>query len=191
MQSSDIAYNLVVKKYEGLNQSRLNHILGVAKMAEFLAKRYNVYVNKAKTAAYMHDYCKYDDFSDANKILSKEEYEECKEFPFLFHAYLSAYKYKELVGNDEEVFSAIYNHVFGKENMSILDAIIMISDYTEETRKYPSCIECRNILVNDSNLDLAILKSLEYTISHIKEEGNIVHPRQLLVYDEYKRKVNL
>ena len=191
MQSSDIAYDLVKKKYEGLNQSRLNHILGVAKMAEFLAKRYNVDVNKAKTAAYMHDYCKYDDFSDANKILSKEEYEECKEFPFLFHAYLSAYKYKELVGNDEEVFSAIYNHVFGKENMSILDAIIMISDYTEETRKYPSCIECRNILVNDSNLDLAILKSLEYTISHIKEEGNIVHPRQLLVYDEYKRKVNL
>ena len=191
MQSSDLAYDLVIKKYEGLNQSRLNHILGVAKMAEFLAKRYNVDVNKAKTAAYMHDYCKYDDFSDADKILSKEEYEECLKYPFLFHAYLSAYKYKELIGDDEEIFNAIYNHVFGKENMTMLEAIIMISDYTEETRKYVSCIECRHILVDDNNLDLAIFKSLEYTINHIKEEGNVVHPRQLLVYEEYKRKVNL
>ena len=191
MLSSDLAYNLVLKKYEGKNEHRLAHILGVAKMAEFLAKRYNIDVNKAKTAAYMHDYCKYDDFTDAYKTLTKEEYEECLKYPFLFHAYLSAYKYRELIGDDIDIFNAIYNHVFGRENMSMLEAIIMISDYTEENRIYLPCVTCRHILVDDNNLELAIFKSLEYTINHIKEEGNIVHPRQLLVYEEYKRKVNL
>ena len=188
MQSSDLAYDLVIKKYEGLNQSRLNHILGVAKMAEFLAKRYNVDVNKAKTAAYMHDYCKYDDFSDADKILSKEEYEECLKYPFLFHAYLSAYKYKELIGDDEEIFNAIYNHVFGRPNMSILEKIIMISDYTEKNRTYPDCIEVRKILL-DGDLDLAIYESLVRTIKHCEGEGKVAHPRQLEVLKEYEERI--
>lgn len=191
MQSSDLALKLVKEKYQGGNQKRLNHILGVAKMASYLAKLYGVDINKALTAAYMHDYCKYDDFSDADKVLTKEEYAECKEYPFLFHAYLSAYKYKELIGSDLDIFNAIYNHVFGRCGMSLLEAIIMVSDFTEENREYDSCIECRKLLLETKDLNLGVYKSLELTIAHLKKENLSIHPRQLEVFNEYKRKVNL
>lgn len=191
MQSSDLAYKLVNEKYQGGNIKRLKHILGVAKMAAYLAKLYGVDENKALTAAYMHDYCKYDDFSNAGDILTKEELEECKKYPFLFHAYLSAYKYKELIGNDEEIFKAIYNHVFGRPNMSLLEAIIMVSDFTEENREYDACIECRNLLLKTKDLNLGVYKSLELTIEHLKKNNLDIHPRQLEVFNEYKGKVNL
>lgn len=191
MQSSDLAYKLVIEKYQGFNVHRLNHILGVAKMAEYLAGLYGVDKNKALTAAYMHDYCKYDDFSNAKDILTKEELEECEKYPFLYHAYLSAYKYKELIGNDLDIFNAIYNHVFGRVGMSLLEAIIMVSDFTEENREYDSCIECRKLLLETNDLDLGVYKSLELTIKHLKENNLDIHPRQLDVYNEYKRKVNL
>ena len=65
----------------------------------------------------------------------------------------------------------------------------MIADYTEKNRTYPSCIECRKILVEDNDLNLAIYKSLEGMIEFAKREGLKPHPKQVLVMEEYKRKV--
>lgn len=189
MQLSDKAKELVCKKYEGGHQKRLTHIFGVAQMAELLAKRYGLDVDKALTAAYMHDYSKYDDPKTAVGILTEEEIKECEEYPFLYHAYLSAEAYKRLLGDDIDIYNAIKYHVFGRPNMSMLEAIIMIADYTEINRKYPSCIAVRKILVEDNNLDLAIYESLKRTIEFAKEEGNQPHPLQLKVMEEYKRKV--
>ena len=42
-----------------------------------------------------------------------------------------------------EIYNAIKYHVFGRPKMSLLEAIIMIADYTEENREYDTCIECR------------------------------------------------
>ena len=35
-----------------------------------------------------------------------------------------------------DIYNAIRNHVFGRIGMSKLEEIILISDYTEENRKY-------------------------------------------------------
>ena len=48
MQLSDKAKALVEEKYKDGHKKRLEHIFGVALMAEFLAIRYNVDVEKAK-----------------------------------------------------------------------------------------------------------------------------------------------
>lgn len=189
MLLSDRAKELVTLKYNGQNQKRLAHIYGVAEMAEFLANRYGVDKEKALVAAYMHDYSKYDDPKTAVGILSDEEIKECEEFPFLYHAYLSAYMYKKLLGNDDDIYNAIKYHVFGRTNMSMLEAIIMIADYTEKNRVYPSCCYVRKILVEDNDLNLAIYESLKGTIEFLEKEGNKPHPEQIKVMEEYKRKV--
>ena len=190
MLLSDKARNLVIEKYKNGNNHRLNHILGVAEMASFLAKKYNCDVEKALIASYMHDYSKYDDVSEIELVLSNEEIEECRKYPFLYHAYGSAYKYKEYFFDDfdADVFNAIYNHVFGRPDMSLLEAIVMISDYTEKNREYPSCIECRNILLS-GKFNEAICYSLEKTIEIVKKDGKNPHPRQLIVYNQYLKKV--
>lgn len=190
MQLSDKALSLVLEKYKDLNQSRLEHTLGVAKMAKLLALRYNVDIEKALIASYMHDYSKYDDINLAKDILSNDDIKECEKYPFLYHAYLSAEAYKRLLGSDNDIYLAIRNHVFGRPNMTDLEKIIMIADYTEENRKYESCIECRNILL-DGNIDLAIYYSTLKTIEVAMENGGTPHPKQLEVLEEYKRKVYL
>lgn len=187
MQLSDKAKELVINKYGNEHQKRLKHVFGVAKMAEFLADKYNVDKEKALIAAYMHDYAKYDDPSIAIDLLDEKEIEECEKYPFLYHAYLSAELYLKELGNDMDIYNAIKYHVFGRPNMNMLEAIIMIADYTEENREYDSCIECRKILLA-GEFDKAIYKSLEYTIEHCKEKGELPHPKQLLVLEEYKKK---
>lgn len=187
MQLSDKALKLVSEHLKD-HQKRLTHILGVCEMAETLAIRYNVDLDLAKSSALMHDYSKYDSFDEASKYLTKEEIEECTNYPFMLHAYLSAYKYKELISDNKDAFNAIYNHVFGRPNMSNLEKIIMISDYTEKNRTYPDCIEVRKILL-DGDLDLAIYESLIRTIKHCGSEGKLAHPRQLEVLKEYEERI--
>ena len=189
MLLSDKAKALVMEKYKNGNEKRLTHIFGVAEMAGFLADRYGVSKEKALTAAYMHDYSKYDDPKTAVGILTEDEIKECEEFPFLYHAYLSAYKYKELLDFDPDIYNAIRYHVFGRPNMSMLEAIIMIADYTEKNRTYKSCVEVRKILVEDNDLDLAIYESTKRTIEFAISEGGHPHKAQLEVLEEYKRKV--
>ncbi|MGM9969369.1 MAG: bis(5'-nucleosyl)-tetraphosphatase (symmetrical) YqeK [Anaeroplasma sp.] len=188
MQSLDKARNLIIEKYSNNHKSRLEHIIGVVEMASYLAKIYGIDENKAMIAAYMHDYAKYDDFEIEKTKLSTNDIEECEKYPFLYHAYLSAWAYKEYIGDDDEIYLAIRNHVFGRTNMTKLEEIIMIADYTEKNRTYPSCIECRKILL-DGNLNLAIYKSLMYMVKFVKDSNSIPHPEQLKVLDEYKRKV--
>lgn len=188
MESLDRVEAFVHEHFKNKNMHRYKHITGVVQMAQRLAQVYDVDETKAMIAAYMHDYCKYDSKDYVQKLLTKEEIDECDKFPFLYHAYASAYVYKNHFGEDVDVFNAIYNHVFGRPNMSILEKIIMISDYTEIGREHDSCIACRKILLEDG-IDAAILYSLEKTIDFVKQNGEEPHPRQMMVYKEYLEKV--
>lgn len=188
MELLDRVQAFVYEHFKDQNIHRYKHINGVAQMAKILANKYNVDEKKAMIAAYLHDYCKYDSKDYIQTLLTKEEIDECDKFPFLYHAYASAYVYKKYFGEDIDIFNAIYNHVFGRPNMSMLEKIIMISDYTEVGREYESCIECRKILFEDG-IDSAILYSLEKTIEFVKEHGDEPHPRQIMVYKEYLEKV--
>ena len=183
MQLSDKAKELVINKYGKDHEKRLKHVFGVAKMAEYLADKYGVDKEKALTAAYMHDFAKYDDPTEAIGILDEKDIEECEKYPFLYHAYLSAEAYLKYLGTDMDVYNAIRYHVFGRPHMSLLEAIIMIADYTEENREYDTCIECRKILL-DGEFNKAIYKSLEELI--IDNLGR-VKASNIIVYDAKER----
>ncbi len=188
MESLDSVRKIVSEKYKNEHRERWNHIVGVVEMAQYLAEVYQIDPLKAGIAAYMHDYCKYDDYSEIEKILTEEEMKECRMYPFLYHAYGSAYQYKAFGGKDEEIYQAIRNHVFGRPNMSKLEEIIMIADYTEKNRKIDECIQCRKILL-DKGIEEAIVYSLRSTMDYVLKQGNMVHPRQQEVYNEYSKKV--
>ncbi|MBR4496690.1 MAG: bis(5'-nucleosyl)-tetraphosphatase (symmetrical) YqeK [Acholeplasmatales bacterium] len=181
---------MLINHYGGKHQDRLEHSFGVVEMAEYLAGIYRQDIEKAKIAAILHDYCKYDDIEDVKKLLTEEEIFECEKYPFLYHAYGSAYFYKNNIGDDEDIFNAIYNHVFGRPSMSKLEAIIMISDYTEKNRKYAACIKAREMLL-DGEFNQAIVYSLEQTMKHCLEQHENPHPRQLEVYNEYLEKAGI
>lgn len=183
------AKDILEEHYKDKNPKRLAHIYGVAEMAEMIAKRYDVDPNMAYVAGLMHDYSKYDNFDELKYLLSKDDQEECEKYPFLYHAYLSAIFFKKLVSDNEEIYNAIRYHVFGRPNMNMLEAIIMISDFTEKNRTYDDCIRCRHILVDDNDIDLAIYESLLATKRVCERDKNPIHPSQALVLKEYEDKI--
>lgn len=167
------------------HQDRYLHILGVVHMAEYLAEIYHVDLTKARIAAFLHDFCKYDTEEEIKKNLSAEDQKECIKHPVLYHSYGSAEFYKKNIGDDEDIYQAIRNHVFGRIGMSKLEEIILISDYTEENRTYPNCIHCREILLS-GNLNQAIYESTLLTIEFLKKKNIIPHPLQLEVLHYYE-----
>ncbi len=186
MQSLAEIHDFVYKKYVNSNHfERFTHILGVVEMASSLAKRYGCDENKAIIAAYMHDYCKYESNEELAKIIRQEDALECAKYPVLYHSYASAEVYLQQVGNDLDIYNAIRNHVFGRLNMSKLEEIILISDYTEKNRTYKSCIECRELL-EANKFYLAIYESTRHTIEFLKNKGIEPHPLQLEVLEYYR-----
>ncbi len=189
MQLLEVCKKLVKEKLKD-HEARYIHTLGVVEMASYLAKIYNIDEEKAQIAAYMHDYCKYDDITLANELLSDDDIKECCEYPFLYHAYMGAEFFKKYVCDDDEIYLAIRNHVFGRRGMTKLEEIIMISDYTEINRKYDDCILARN-LIFEGKIDLAIFKCIEETIVYNTKKNKKIHPEQMAVYNEYKERIKL
>ena len=187
-------YNTVKNKYESLGAEKFNrftHIEGVCKMATYLAKEYNENIKEAQIAALLHDFYKYESFDEMSLCLTDEEKNECQACKVLYHAYSSSHVLKDVFGIDNpRIVNAIKYHVFGHPNMSLLDKIILISDYTEEGRTYKDCIEVRKILL-DGHLDLAILVSTKNIISLLIKEGKEPHPVQYQILNEYERIINM
>ena len=189
MLSLDKAYELVNTKYVNSNPKRLNHILGVAKMAKKLAKIYGVDEEKAEIAGLMHDYIKFETIEEMKTMIDDCDMLDCSICEVLHHSYASANMYKKLGGEDIDIYNAIRNHVFGRVNMSKLEEIILISDYTEENREYKDCIKCREILF-EKGLYEAIYYSTFKTINFVVERGFKPHPTQLEVLRYYEEKLN-
>ncbi len=169
---------------------RYNHVLGVVKMASYLAEKYNVDQSKATIAALIHDYYKYEDIETLKTLINKDDLEECASCDALYHAYASANALKDVFGIDDiEIYNAIRYHVFGRYPMTRLEEIIVISDYTEENRKYEDCIIARKLVINKT-IEEAIAYSAEKTIEHLLKEGIPPQKMNYVVLQKYKEKVN-
>ncbi|VEU82588.1 bis(5'-nucleosyl)-tetraphosphatase (symmetrical) YqeK [Acholeplasma hippikon] len=165
----DKIYLDVKEKYKD-RYDRFLHILGVRDTAVMLAKRYHVDEKRAEIAALFHDYTKYDDKAYQMSFLTQEELKKYEGFEVMYHA-ISASRLLEQKYeiHDPEILSAIYNHVWGKPKMSLLDKIILIADKTEPSRNFLLVDELRKL--SFESLDLAIIKYLEDYKLHVKNEG--------------------
>lgn len=185
-------HDLVYKKYLSEfpdKMSRFTHIEGVAKMARYLAQIYNVDESKATICALIHDYYKYESEEVMQTLIDPSDLEECKKYPVLYHSYASGEALLKVFGiNDIEMKSAIRNHVFGHLNMTRLEEIVLIADYTEENRTYASCVKAREILLK-GDIDKAILESTKDTVKFVIKKGGNPHPLQYDIIKEYERKI--
>ena len=75
-----------------------------------------------------------------------------------------------------DILSAVANHTLGAPDMSVFDEIIFISDYSEEGRTYPVCIDVRNLLLDgiredkstEENMSILHRASLRATVSTVE-----------------------
>ena len=177
-----------------VSEKRKQHILSVAREAEHicLIQGMNTLAEKAVTASLLNDITKE---MPLDKHIRIAEDGGCPltaydlRFPQILHAFSGAVFAKELFPSivDDEIYSAIYNHCTGKENMSELDKIVFLADYIEPGRTYDSCKKIRSdFYKNRSNpnaLNNAVLASLSETIYLHTQKGKSVHTRTLEARD--------
>lgn len=177
----------LIEKY-GENDNRYKHIIGVYNLATKLAIKYNVDVRKAQIAALLHDYYKKESVEEMCRVIDDTYIiEKYKNNTAIYHAYASgAALKKEFHIDDEEIYKAIVHHVYGAMNMSRLEEIILISDYCEENRTYPSCVEVRGIL--EKSLNKAIFMCLDYTLKFLEKKGVKPLSEQFDICEQYRGK---
>lgn len=160
-----------------LKESRYYHCLRVADYCKFLAKIYGVDENKAYICGLLHDCAKNNEqYYLLNKKISSDIIfdKEEKDNKFLWHSLIGAVVSKKIYGVlDDEIFSAIRFHTTAKENMTLLEKILFISDKIEPKRDYPEVNHLRKIVVKD--IDLAIIEFLDSNFKYLQSKGQKVH----------------
>jgi len=168
--------------------NRWTHTLGVIKMAKRLAIHYHVSTEHAVIAGLLHDTAKYMPLDEQKKFILEIHPEADIEnwvLPTL-HAYTASVK-AELLGLEEDIVNAIRYHATGRPNMSILEKIIYISDYAEDTRPFAEQTkEIRTLAFQD--LDRALLMSMTEILSHIQKNEHELNPLTEDAYAFYQNK---
>lgn len=174
-----------------LKESRYYHSLRVADYCKFLARIYNIDENRAYLCGLLHDCAKNnEDFYLSNDEISSDvvfDKDEEKN-KFLWHSLIGAVVSKKIYGvKDDEIFSAIRYHTTAKENMTMLEKILFISDKIEPKRDYDKVSNLREIVKKD--IDLSIIEFLNLNFKYLKEKGQSIHPLSIKAkrYLESKR----
>ena len=164
-------YKYIVDRYNEFNMypSRIRHSYNVALTAIALAKRYGVNVEKAITAALLHDIGKCLNETDLKNrgLYTDEPIEPCR------HAQIGeqiAYKYFSV--KDREILNAIKFHTVGNKSMDNLAKIIFLADYIEPSRKFNGLDEIRKMSMID--LDETVIMVLQNTVKYLQGKS-VIH----------------
>ena len=163
-----------------LKARRIPHVLGTEEMAVHLAQKYGADVDAARQAALLHDCTK--------RLSMEEQMVLCEHYRIeldeleksalkLLHAKTGAAIAKDVFAMSDEVVSAILWHTTGKADMTLLEKVIYLADFTERTRDFPGVEELRAACERD--LDEALQMGFEMTVEEMKEWGNPVHEKTL------------
>lgn len=166
-----------------LSEKRMRHTEGVIAMAKKLAARHfpDLPAERAELCALLHDYTKEYSLEEHLGVLADSGQTAAQEelrTPELLHARTGAEVARLIYGFDSEICDAVRFHTTGAPAMTPLQTVICLADFIEEGRTHNACAAVREyyeaqyaILQTNTALYLALLRSLESTISHLLETG--------------------
>lgn len=167
----DLVRDIGIKRFE--------HSLRVIEVAMKLCDIYKVDRDKAYISCLLHDCGKFQDENNLLKhshkfdIILDEVMMDNKE---LIHAPLSAKIAEYRYGiDDRDILSAICYHTTGKEDMTLLEKIVFISDYIEPARSFPGVDEVRNLVYKD--IDRSIVLAMDNTIGFLISRNKLISDR--------------
>ncbi|MFD0827475.1 bis(5'-nucleosyl)-tetraphosphatase (symmetrical) YqeK [Neobacillus sp. M.A.Huq-85] len=178
----------VVKKQ--LTDHRYQHTLGVMETAIILAKQVGADEKKAELAAIFHDYAKFRPKEEMREIILTQGFpQDLLEYNAeLWHAPAGAYLVEKEAGiTDTEVLTAIRYHTSGRIGMSLLEKVIYLADYIEPGRHFPGVEEVREMA--KENLDKALIKSIQNTISFLLKKNQPIYPETFQTYNDLVKKL--
>lgn len=180
-----------------IGEKRYLHSLRVMETGLNLSKVYNVDKEKVKIAAILHDCGKIKEKTKLLKMANDFDMvldDFMRHNTELIHGPLGAKIAKKKYGiKDKEILGSIKYHTTGKENMTLLEKVIYISDYIEPKRNFPGVEEVRDLAFID--LDKSIIMAMDKTIKFLIHNKKLIHSRTIgarnyLVIENIKKEVD-
>lgn len=170
------------------NQSdeRFHHTECVAKAAKELAERYGCDVEKARTAAFLHDLLKEWDKDDLLQIIEGSDIidtETVRACPKVYHAFAGGIYARETLRTGNDVANAVLYHTTGRYGMSLLEKIVFMADYISEDREFRGAEEVREIA--QTSLDEACLCAARNLMIHLIKGYKYVNRYSLDAYNYF------
>lgn len=177
-----------------LSEYRYIHTIGVKNVAIKIASFcYDGDISEIEAAALLHDISKEYSLEEQYDMIKKSQI-HLTDTDMMSETVFHAFTAPVVICCDfndfstQNILSSAFNHTTGDENMSLFDEIIFIADYVEENRKHPNCIKVRDDLYRSfelsrnkeecvSHLHNATVQALDFTISHLLKNGNIINLR--------------
>ena len=168
-----------------LDDYRYCHCLAVAEQSVHLAEKYGANKENAYIAGLLHDITKNENYDwqlnfamDCGIILDSVLINS----PKLLHAVTGALFLEHELGiKNCEILNAVRYHTTGKANMTLLEKIVYIADFTSSDRTYPDVDIVRGLV--EKSLEEAILYALSYTIKNLVDKQTTVHNDTLDAYN--------
>jgi predicted HD superfamily hydrolase involved in NAD metabolism len=178
----------------GLSSKRYIHSVNVSATAAKLAKHYGCNVEKAEIAGLIHDCARELSQEVLLGYLEQEDIEAdsvTKNVKELLHGPAAIYICRRVFGiEDGEILDAVRYHTTGRENMSLLEKIIYLSDFMEPSRCFEGVEELRDMAFTD--LDKALLMAFDSSIRYIISKNALIHVDTVLsrnyLLEELRRK---
>lgn len=185
-------YNNFMLSTDEEKTERFNHSIRVMGMVEkiIISNNLDIDINKAKTAALIHDYAKLFTTAELLNIANKDKFNlsDFNNNYKVLHALVGPYFIKnELKIFDEEILDAVKYHATGNESLSPLSMLIYVADFVEEGRTFTYSKKFREIAMRDYIQAGAGIS--EFTIRMLKKNNMGIHPNTIKMYEYYKDKI--
>ncbi len=159
-----------------LSGYRYTHTLGCERAARQLALRFGYDPERAGFAALLHDITKR--LSKEEQLYLCEKYDiipcdiERREWKMLHGRTAAAIAATEYYA-DAEICEAIACHTTGRANMTLLDKIIYLADYIEDTRDFDGVERARELAQID--LDQTLLYCFNSSLTDLIARNKLIH----------------
>lgn len=185
----ELINNIIDYLKNTLKFERYNHSISVSVTAVNIATKYGFNEENYLLAGLLHDIAKVYTNDELMELVQKynikleEDDISCKQ---VLHSYVGAYISKEKFNINDSVFDAIYTHTMGDINMSDIQKIIYISDYTEPLRQN---IENHNYYLKLAYTDLnkCVYEITKNTINYLKVKNKYIHKKTYEVFNYYSQ----
>lgn len=167
-----------------MRAKRIPHVMGVEEEAVKLAQRWGADPELARRAGILHDCTKYYELPEQLEICAKYgvELDELEQKAVkLLHSKTGACIAREVFGQPDAVYDAIFWHTTGKADMTTLEKVLYIADYMEPNRDFDGVERLRHLAYTD--LDKAMLLGVEMTIQEMQQRQVPIHTNTLQARD--------
>ncbi len=177
---------------ERLTPKRYHHSLCVADEAVRIAAKYGGDTEKAYLAGLLHDITK--NASEEEHLHIFREFDIMlndieKNAEKLWHAISGAAYIEHILGiNDTEIITAVRYHTTARKNMTQLEKILYLADFTSADRDYDDVDIMRQKL--EVSMQAALQYALSYTINDLVSRDKPLHLDTVEAYNENALKGN-